>query len=82
MDKRSKLDIRAREYAEKIWKEGDEPTLITFRSVKSYKDGALEERARIRKRFYDNLREIKVAQENLRALIDQLEQLVSPNKDG
>jgi len=81
MDKRSKLDERARAYAGATYKEGDEPTLVTFRARKSYKDGALEERARIRKRFQDNLQELSVAHARLKKLIDELEDAVNPNKE-
>lgn len=81
MEKNSKLMQRARAYAEEVWKEGDEPTLITFRSVKSYKDGALAERDRIRRRFADKIRELKVQMEHTRGLINELEKLVNPHSD-
>lgn len=79
MDRRSKLDERARAYADRVWNEGDEPTLKTFRAVKHYKDGALEERSLIRKRFRENLRELQEGHARLKKLIDELEELVNPH---
>lgn len=76
MDQKSKLFKRAVEYAGATYKEGDEPTLVTFRARKDYSNGALDERARIRKRFQDNLRELQEGHARLKKLIDELEEAI------
>lgn len=75
------LKDRAIKYAEETEKEGDEPTLRTLRCRRDYKAGARDERTITRVEFNDKLRELRVAMEHLRGMINELERIVTKKED-
>lgn len=72
------LDARVVSYAEETEKEGDEPTMRTFRCRRDYRAGVLAERRLVRAVLNDKLRELKVQLEHTRGLIHELERIVNP----